>query len=133
MSLRAYGRRRGVTLRAVQRAIASNRLLACLVFDARGRTQIGDPNVADAEWACNSNYARRPDLESPLPVSQVTSRPRFTTHVCRDGNRVVLSVRVNSSDLDDEGWHNESMTREAARALSAQLLEKANQRWSDVD
>lgn len=49
MSLRAYAKRRGQSLKAVQRAIAEHRLEASVGLH-RGRAAILDPELADREW-----------------------------------------------------------------------------------
>jgi hypothetical protein len=55
MSLRAFARLRGVSLFAVQTAIADGRLTAASVgHDLRGRPVIRDPALATEEWAAHS-------------------------------------------------------------------------------
>ena len=58
MSLRAYARHRGVSLRAVQKALASGRIST----RPDGRV---DPEIADANWARNT-------APRPQPVSRTT-------------------------------------------------------------
>src|SRR5580692_5302217 len=65
MSLRAYARHRGVSLRAVQKALASGRISA----RADGRL---DADAADANWARNT--APRP-LPSSTPANKRASKP----------------------------------------------------------
>ncbi len=60
ISLRAYARRRKCSLQAVQRAIHRERLQNSLARDARGRVQIGDPDLADQEWLANTDLSRAP-------------------------------------------------------------------------
>ncbi|HEY1756600.1 MAG TPA: hypothetical protein VGG72_14455 [Bryobacteraceae bacterium] len=69
MSLRAYARYRGVSLRAVQKALASGRIAA----RADGRL---DADVADANWA--SNTAPRP-LPSPTPANKRANKTAAPT------------------------------------------------------
>src|SRR5262245_32797629 len=57
MSLRGYGRHRGVSLAAVQRAIRDGRLTKAVVKVA-GVTKIRSAAEADAEWAANTDGAR---------------------------------------------------------------------------
>ena len=64
MSLRAYARHRGVSLRAVQKAIASGRISAC----KDGRL---DADVADANWARNT--APRPQ-QPPKPANKLANK-----------------------------------------------------------
>jgi hypothetical protein len=61
MSLRAYARHRGVSLRAVQKAIASGRIAA----RADGRL---DAATADANWARNT-------APRPIPAAKPVKRP----------------------------------------------------------
>ncbi len=56
ISLRAYARHRGVSLAAVQKAIAANRIST--IPDSKGRNKI-DATVADIQWAKNT----RPDQQ----------------------------------------------------------------------
>jgi hypothetical protein len=65
MSLRAYARHRGVSLRAVQKALASGRI------NARSDGRL-DADVADANWARNT--APRP-LPSSSPVNKRANKP----------------------------------------------------------
>lgn len=50
MTLTAYAKHRGVTKMAVSKAVASGRLLRCIVRDAQGRPSITDAALADEEW-----------------------------------------------------------------------------------
>jgi hypothetical protein len=71
MSMRAYGKRRGVSHVAVQRAVKLGRLRASIVRDAEGRfLGIRDPELADREWAANTDYTDAPQL-SPAPPAPV--------------------------------------------------------------
>lgn len=64
ISLREYARRRSVSLQAVQRAIASNRI--SVVLDAEGKPKI-NPATADLEWEKNTKHQHRPhDLARDL-------------------------------------------------------------------
>ncbi len=60
LSLRAYARRRGVSAEAVSRAIAKGRLQASVVR-VNGAPKIADPEMADREWAANTDLSRAPD------------------------------------------------------------------------
>lgn len=60
MSLRAYAKRRGVSATAVSLAIKAGRLVACVVRDANGQPKIGDPFMADREWAANTDLSGAP-------------------------------------------------------------------------
>lgn len=58
LSLRGYARHRGVTLAAVQKAIASGRLDRALLTLGGGARRI-DPEVADIEWGANTDPSQR--------------------------------------------------------------------------
>lgn len=62
LSLSAYARRRGVTLRAVQNAIKDGRI-------ARETDGKIDPEKADAEWRAATSPARGGDRRSPRAAS----------------------------------------------------------------
>lgn len=68
MSLRAYARHRGVSLRAVQKALASGRIAA----REDGRL---DADVADRNWARNTAPRPRPASKpvSRVPIKEVAS------------------------------------------------------------
>src|SRR5579859_727743 len=65
MSLRAYARHRGVSLRAVQKALASGRI------NAREDGRL-DAEVADANWARNTAPRPRP---ASKPANKPASEP----------------------------------------------------------
>lgn len=60
MSLRAYAKRRGVTAMAVSLAVKKGTLSASVVRDEYGQPKIGDPDLADQEWAANTDHGRAP-------------------------------------------------------------------------
>lgn len=60
MSLRTYAKRRGVTAMAVSKAVASGRLKASVVRDARGAPKIADPELADREWEAATDLSKAP-------------------------------------------------------------------------
>lgn len=80
MSLRAFARRRGISLAAVQRAIADARLTSASVGqDAKGRPVIHDPAQASREWAAHSrprlaNVAPGPGRVSALGLATLRER-----------------------------------------------------------
>lgn len=60
ITLTAYAARRGVTKMAVSRAVARGILRDSVVRDARGVPAIADPELADREWAQNTDYTKAP-------------------------------------------------------------------------
>lgn len=60
MSLTAYAKRRGVSAMAVSRAVKRGRLKESVTHDARGQPKIRDPDLADREWAANTDYSEAP-------------------------------------------------------------------------
>lgn len=58
LSIRGYARRRGCSHVAVLKAIETGRLAQAVVEDAKGRRRI-DPEVADREWAANTDQAQQ--------------------------------------------------------------------------
>lgn len=77
MSLRAYARHRGVSLRAVQKALASGRIAA----RKDGRV---DPALADANWARNTaprpRPASKPDKKAPIKDVTSPASPQSARH-----------------------------------------------------
>src|SRR5258705_10241242 len=92
MSLRAYARHRGVSLRAVQKALQSGRISA----REDGRL---DADVADANWARNT--APRPQfrakpaskLVAPKPATERAHHHSDTRPVARDS---IEPIRLES-------------------------------------
>jgi hypothetical protein len=85
LSLSAYAKRRGVSHVAVSKAIAGGRLTASVVRDARGAPKIGDPELADREWAANTrpridhpaaDLAGEPPAPSPRAARPAAGAPR---------------------------------------------------------
>ena len=68
MSLRAYAKHRGVSLRAVQKAIKSGRIAA------RGDGRL-DADVADADWARNTAPRPHPSSQPTKPAAPLQSAP----------------------------------------------------------
>lgn len=54
ITLTAYAARRGVSPKAVSKAVAAGRLSSSVVRDQHGAPKIGDPELADREWAANT-------------------------------------------------------------------------------
>lgn len=60
MTCTAYAARRGVAKSTLSEAIAAGRLVASVHRDARGRPFITDPDLADREWAANTDLSEAP-------------------------------------------------------------------------
>lgn len=71
MTLTAYAQRRGVSTKAVSKAVAAGRLAASVIRDKHGSPKIADPDLADREWTANT----RASVDRPL-VEPPTSPPR---------------------------------------------------------
>lgn len=61
VSLSAYAKRRGVSPKAVSKAVASGRLRDSVTRDEHGTPKISDPDLADREWTANT----RPRVDRP--------------------------------------------------------------------
>lgn len=75
MGYREYGRHRGVSLTAVQKAIADGRI--SIVADAKGRKCI-DSEAADLAWQRNTDPAKQSPLYSAGPAVSVVATPAPT-------------------------------------------------------
>src|SRR5271156_1675800 len=78
MSLRAYARHRGVSLRAVQKALASGRIAA----REDGRL---DPDLADTNWARNTAPRPHPastpaNKSAPAKTAPALASPQSAHH-----------------------------------------------------
>lgn len=62
MTLTAYAARRGVSVKAVSKAVAAGRLERSVTRDEHGAPKIADPDLADREW--DANTRRRVDRAS---------------------------------------------------------------------
>lgn len=79
ITLTAYAERRGVSVKAVSKAIAAGRLVASVTRDARGAPKIADPDLADREWTANT----RPSVADQAP-SRAAPAPPVTSPIRRD-------------------------------------------------
>lgn len=73
ISLSAYARRRGVSAKAVSKAVAEGRLRNS-VIQVNGSPKIADPDLADREW--NANTRPRADQPRPAPALAQGKRKR---------------------------------------------------------
>lgn len=68
ISLRKYARERGISHTAVEVAIRSGRLSKSIAHDAKGRPKIADADLADKEWAANTDQS--------APRNRITGDPK---------------------------------------------------------
>lgn len=70
MSLRAYARRRGVSAMSVSLAVRDGRLRES-VTRVGGQPKIADPDLADREWAANTDPVKRANAAGGDPAELV--------------------------------------------------------------
>jgi hypothetical protein len=138
LSLRAYARRRGVSPEAVSRAIERGRLRESVVR-VGGAPKVANPELADREWARNTESdkkpiwvqerderrqrARRAEDRSRAEATEdcpVLPFERFSVMVVDDDEVSVFDVKAPEDSGD--GY---CMSRDTARKLAAALLEAA--------
>jgi len=68
ISIRAYADSRGISHTAVQKAIKSGRLVKCLGKSDSGAVKIADADLADKEWAANTDQSK--------PLNVISGEPR---------------------------------------------------------
>src|SRR5690242_106195 len=71
MTLTAYAARRGVSPKAVSKAVAAGRLSASVTRDQHGSPKIADPDLADREWEANT----RARVEYVAPATPTDAEP----------------------------------------------------------
>lgn len=122
ISLRAYGRRRGVSVQAVSRAIATERLRESVVW-RRGIPKIADPDLADREWTSNTDLSRAPDYVKARggQADQSLAVPPEHFSVFADGPYVVLACSPNDDDTDA------ALVFPVSRDTALQLAERLTQ------
>jgi len=130
MSLRAYARRRGTSAPAVLRAIKRGRLKDSLVY-VDGVAQIGDPDLADREWAANTDLSKAPGYvkaraqglsAAPVTPPRVTAPPG-------SGNTTSLAEAAASEKLWKSRLAELEYRRQAGELVDA---EEAQKRWADI-
>lgn len=67
MSLTAYAARRGVSPKAVSKAVAAGRLAESVTRDAHGQPKIADAELADREWSANTRQRADPEASAAAP------------------------------------------------------------------
>jgi hypothetical protein len=129
MSLRAYARRRGTSAPSVLRAIERGRLKASLVF-VKGKAQIGDPDLADREWAANTDLTKAPGYvkERAAGGPRRTVTARTVTPGSASGN-----TSLADASAAEKLWKSRLAELEYRRE-AGELVEAADvsKRWADI-
>ncbi len=110
MSCRAYAKRRGVNPNAVSAAITAGRLKACIVRDQWGQPKIGDPDLADREWAANSD------------ASMIRGNPQAADVAAAVAARVASDTKRRLPDEED-AFPDQATSKAQALFWDAQLKE----------
>ncbi len=117
ISLRSYARQRRVSAKSVVLAIRSGRLSASVVHTAEG-PKIADTELADREWAANTDHTRAPtyvkareaardgprDVESQAESAAAASRPpaqSAPTMSLGDASALAMEWRAKRAELED--------------------------------
>ena len=104
MSLRAYARRRGTSAPSVLRAIKGGRLSRSLVY-VGGVAQIADPDLADQEWAANTDLTKAPGYvkeraANAVPHTETPTETPETPVTPSQGSRSTMA----DAALDEKRW-----------------------------
>lgn len=127
LSLRAYAQHRGTSATSVLRAIRSGRLHASLVtvrLNGRVVQQIADAQLADQEWAAQTDLLRAPDRQiaaapgqpadglpltsqagaaaAPTPLTAVTIRQREASASEREYKARIAEIELQERQLELE-------------------------------
>jgi hypothetical protein len=86
MTLTEYALRRGVSKMAVSKAVSSGRLVQSVTRDENGRPWVVDPELADREWARNTNLQQAPVYVRVREEARVQA-PAEPTPAVRDPSR----------------------------------------------
>lgn len=119
ISLAAYAQQRGVSTKAVSKAVAAGRLSASVTRDDRGAPKIADPELADREWAANT----RPRVDHP-PANEPASPPRPIQPRQQGPGPAVAAEEPRPRPPD----YNESRARREAALADMAELEVAERR-----
>lgn len=95
VSLREYARRRGVTLRAVQKAVESGRV--SLVKDEKGNLKV-DPEAADKQWRDGTDPAKQ---RSPNNLSGDEDNNSASTYSKARAMREAYMARMAKIDFEE--------------------------------
>lgn len=115
LSLRAYARKRGVNLSAVQKAIQTKRI--SVTIDANGRKKI-DPAVADIQWAQNT----RPDQQERGSLKDFEKTQSDLANFTAHGSALpgAASISLNGNGLSVEKAETEAIRRQLMELQLAQ-------------
>lgn len=84
ITLTAYAKTKGVSVEAVSKAVRVGRLSKSVVFDANNKPRLM-PDLADQEWAANTDKAQQrvpavpPPRPEPQPEPEPSQEPRTAT------------------------------------------------------
>lgn len=128
MSCRQYAKRRGVTPMAVSVAIKVGRLRASVGRDENGQPKIVDPDLADREWAENTDHYKRPP--APAQVRVETGAFDDDTHDEEDPN---AAPTLANAAAREKHWRAE-LAQLKFQEASGLLLDKSKteREWVDV-
>lgn len=104
VSLREYGRLRGISGEAVRKAISSGRLTGSVRYDAKGRPSV-DPVAADAEWSANTSHAQQAPMTVEPEQEDAPALPRggnaASTYNQARAVKEAYLARLTKLDLDE--------------------------------
>lgn len=105
ITLTAYASRRGVSPKAVSKAVAAGRLSASVTRDQHGSPKIADPDLADREWEANTRArveyatpaaeqpAAAPGTRHPAPHAAAAVSPELATYYAHRSAREGAAAR----------------------------------------
>lgn len=104
VSLREYGRQRGISGEAVRKAISSGRLTSSVRYDAKGKPSV-DPAAADAEWDANTSQSQQAKMAKDPEPEEVPALPRggnaASTYNQARAVKEAYLARLTKLDLDE--------------------------------
>lgn len=127
VSLREFARRRGVTLQAVQKAIATHRIMAAAVRrDDGGRLRAVDADQAAIDWHRNTDpeLALRTGTIIPAPVlSHAVSAPAVSPPAAEHSAQLALEAPAASERAapDDDSFRRDRAENERLKKVNGEL------------
>lgn len=131
ISVRAYADSRGISHTAVQKAIKSGRLVKCLTKSASGAVKIADANLADKEWAANTDQSkplnvisgepnrRRATATTPFELRQSEGMPAKSSKKAVPTQESEPAVEISAQDFG--GGPSYAKSRAIREAYQARL------------